>query len=111
VADVPSGPAKFHGPVGLALTANWKPTEVDDGAEPCHVTELSCAPLETPVSNVCESSVPTVVVPLPLAVHVVTTSYCDVPHPDVLLQLNDIQPTVSFHAHPVNTPVVGLMVT
>ena len=109
VADVPSGPVKFHGPLELVATANWNPTAVDDGAEPCHVTELSCAPLVTPVSNVSESSVP--VAATPVRVHEVTTSYCDVPQLDVLRQLNDIQPSVSFHAHPEKTPVVGLIVT
>jgi hypothetical protein len=105
--DVPSGPMKFHGPLELLLTANWNSTDVDDGADPCHVSELICAPLATPVSNVSESSVP-VAEP---ATHEVTRSYCEVPQLDVLLQLKEIHPTTPFHAHPENTPVEGLMLT
>lgn len=49
---------------------------------------------------------------VPLTIHDVATSYCDgEPQFEVLLQLNDIQPTVSFHAHPEKTPVDGLMTT
>jgi hypothetical protein len=71
VPELEQGPTKFHGPLELLFTAISKLTDVPNGTFPFHVIEFNCAPLATPVSNVCESSVPVA----GCAVHTVATSY------------------------------------